>query len=236
MYLDFWFFIYLGNGMNVKDLVMLKYKNIDGKFIRFIRSKTENTTRSNPQIISVYCSEELQSIIEGWGNAEKNPDNYIFPILSNGMDGYETRHKIQLFNKLINNYMYEIGAEIGIAQKLSTMAARHCFSTQLKRPGVNVEAIRELLGHHNLKTTMSYLDSFEDASKAEQVANLLPFRKVIQVANRALFNFYAKETQRPLHCFIRVWTSCLGSRGLIRKRFSRCRAASAGSRRFRVTA
>jgi site-specific recombinase XerD len=73
--------------------------------------------------------------------------------------------------------MYEIGAELGIAQKLSTMAARHSFSTQLKRSGVNVEAIRELLGHHNLKTTMSYLDSFEDTSKAEQVANLLPFKK-----------------------------------------------------------
>jgi len=177
MYRDFWLFIYLANGMNVKDMAMLKYKNIDGEFIRFIRSKTANTTRSNPHIISVFCLVELQSTIERWGNADKSPDNYIFPILSNGMDGYEKRHKIQLFTKLINSYMYEIGAELGISQKLSTMAARHSFSTQLKRSGVNVEAIRELLGHHNLKTTMSYLDSFEDASKAEQVANLLPFKK-----------------------------------------------------------
>jgi len=174
---DFWFFIYLANGMNVKDITMLKFKNIDGKFIRFIRSKTANTTRSNPQIISVYCSEDLQSIIERWGNADKSSDNYIFPILSDGMDGYEKRHKIQLFTKLINSYMYEIGAELDITQKLSTMAARHSFSTQLKRSGVNVEAIRELLGHHNLKTTMSYLDSFEDASKAKQVENLLPFKR-----------------------------------------------------------
>lgn len=177
MYRDFWLFIYLANGMNVKDVAMLKFKDIDGKFIRYIRSKTANTTRSNPQIISVYCSEDLQSIIERRGNADKSPDNYIFPVLSNGMDGYDKRHKIQLFTKLINTYMYEIGAELGITQKLSTMAARHSFSTQLKRSGVNIEAIRELLGHHNLKTTMSYLDSFEDASKVEQVANLLPFKK-----------------------------------------------------------
>lgn len=66
---------------------------------------------------------------------------------------------------------------LGITRKLSTMAARHSFSTQLKRTGISVEAIRELLGHKNLKTTMNYLDSFEDEPKARQVENLLPFRR-----------------------------------------------------------
>ncbi len=174
---DFWFFIYLGNGMNVKDLAMLKYENIDGRFIRFYRAKTVNTSRANPQLISVYCSEEIQLLIERWANSDKSPANYIFPILDKGQDAYERRYKIQLFNKLINNYMYDIGSELGITRKLSTMAARHSFSTQLKRYGVSVEAIGELLGHNNLKTTVNYLDSFEDISKAEQVENLFPFKK-----------------------------------------------------------
>jgi len=173
---DYWLFIYLVNGLNVKDMAMLQYKNIDGDYIRFIRSKTANTTRSNPQIIVAYCSQEIRAILQRWGNPDKSPDSYIFPVLSKGMDGYEKRHKIQLFTKLINTYMYEIGEELGIAQKLSTMAARHSFSTQLKRSGVNVEAIRELLGHHNLKTTMNYLDSFEDEAKVKHVENLLPFK------------------------------------------------------------
>jgi len=182
MYRDFWVFIYLGNGMNVKDLAMLKYENIDGRFIRFLRAKTANTARTNPQIISVYCSEEVQQLIARWGNSDKSPVNYIFPILTIGLDAYERRHKIQLFNKMINSYMYEIGAELGITRKLSTMAARHSFSTQLKRTGISVEAIQELLGHKNLKTTMNYLDSFEDTSKAQQVENLLPFKKQPQAA------------------------------------------------------
>ncbi len=177
MYRDFWILIYLSNGMNVKDLAMLKYENIDGRFIRFLRAKTANTSRTNPQLISVYCSEEVQQLIARWGNPDKSPANYIFPILAIGQDAYERRHKIQLFNKLINTYMYEIGAELGITRKLSTMAARHSFSTQLKRTGISVEAIQELLGHKNLKTTMNYLDSFEDSSKAQQVENLLPFKK-----------------------------------------------------------
>ena len=151
MYRDFWIFIYLSNGMNVKDLAMLKYDNIDGQFIRFYRAKTVNMSRANPQLISVYCSEEIKQLIGRWGNPDKNTDSYIFPILSVGLDAHERRYKIQLFNKMINTYMYEIGDELGIERKLSTMAARHSFSTQLKRTGISVEAIQELLGHKNLK-------------------------------------------------------------------------------------
>jgi len=53
MYREFWIFIYLSNGLNVKDLAMLKYENIDGQFIRFYRAKTVNTSRANPQVLSV---------------------------------------------------------------------------------------------------------------------------------------------------------------------------------------
>jgi integrase/recombinase XerD len=177
MYRDFWLLIYLCNGLNVKDLALLKYKNIDGQFIRFSRAKTANTTRSNPQAISVYCSEEVKTLIERWGNSDKDSENYIFPILTGNLGAPEIRYKIQLFTKLINTHMYKIGDELGIQRKLSTMAARHSFSTQLKRTGISADAIQELLGRKNLKTTMNYLDSFEDASKAKQVENLLPFKK-----------------------------------------------------------
>jgi integrase/recombinase XerD len=94
MYRDFWIFIYLSNGMNVKDLAMLKYENIDGQFIRFYRAKTVNTSRANPQLISVYCSKEIKQLIARWGNPDKNPDNYIFPILAIGQDTHDRRYKI----------------------------------------------------------------------------------------------------------------------------------------------
>lgn len=183
-YRDFWLLIYLCNGLNVKDLALLKYRNIDGQFIRFSRAKTAYSTRSNPQAIAVYCSEEVKTLIERWGNADKDPENYIFPILTGNPTASEVRYKIQLFTKMINTHMYKIGAELGITRKLSTMAARHSFSTQLKRTGVSTEAIQELLGHKNLKTTMNYLDSFEDAAKAKQVENLLPFKRKISDVDR----------------------------------------------------
>jgi site-specific recombinase XerD len=45
------------------------------------------------------------------------------------------------------------------------MAARHSFSTVLKRSGASIEFISESLGHSNLKTTENYLDSFEDETR-----------------------------------------------------------------------
>jgi integrase/recombinase XerD len=173
---DFWFFIYLGNGMNVKDLALLKYGDIDGSFIRFIRAKTIHTTRHDPEIISVYCTDEIKDFIKKWGNPDKNSKNYIFPILEPGLDAYGRRHKIQLFTHLINEKMLSIQQALGLGSKITTMTARHSFATQLKRSGLSPEAIRELLGHKDLKTTMNYLASFDDETKAKQAQNLLPFK------------------------------------------------------------
>ena len=39
---DFWFFSYLANGINPKDIALLKYRNIQGEYLTFERAKTEN--------------------------------------------------------------------------------------------------------------------------------------------------------------------------------------------------
>lgn len=42
----FWLFCYFGNGINPKDVALLKYKNIHGEYLIFERAKTERTARS----------------------------------------------------------------------------------------------------------------------------------------------------------------------------------------------
>ena len=65
---DFWLFSYLANGINPKDIASLKYRNIEGEYLIFERAKTENTTRSNPKSISVFISDDINRIIDYWGN------------------------------------------------------------------------------------------------------------------------------------------------------------------------
>ena len=43
-----------------------------------------------------------------------------------------------------------------------TYVARHSFATILKRSGVDIALISELMGHSDLTTTQIYLDSFDE--------------------------------------------------------------------------
>lgn len=61
----------------------------------------------------------------------------------------------------------------GIEAHLTTYVARHSFATILKRNGVDIAKISELLGHESQKTTKVYLNDFEDEELYEATLNLL---------------------------------------------------------------
>jgi site-specific recombinase XerD len=71
-----------------------------------------------------------------------------------------------------------ISIETGIEDHVTTYSARHSFSTVLKRSGASVEFISEALGHTDVRTTESYLDSFENELKKEFSNSLLAFKNV----------------------------------------------------------
>lgn len=173
---DFWLFCYFGNGMNPKDLAYLKYKDIHGDFLVFIRAKTEHTTRTDPKPISVYINDDMRRIIKQWGNKDNRPDNYIFPVMERGINPLQEYKRVTAFTRFINERMTEIGKKLGLGKKITTIVSRHSFSTQLKRSGVSTEFIQDALGHMDKKTTENYLDGFEDEVKKEYASHLSAFK------------------------------------------------------------
>lgn len=174
----FWLFSYFANGMNMKDIALLKFKNISGEFLSFERAKTIRSTRSSPRTITVFINEDLRSIITKWSNWDKSNENYIFPILKPGLTPLQQRDRIKEFTRDVNDGMKIISSESGIVDHVTTYSARHSFSTVLKRSGASLEFISEALGHNDVKTTESYLDSFENEMKKEFSNCLLSFKKV----------------------------------------------------------
>jgi len=173
-YRDLWFFSYFASGLNVKDICLLKYKDIKGESIYLSRAKTQKTNR-NPIPISILVTPELQQIIDTWGNKKRDPENYIFQILRKS-DSPETLHrKVKQTVKQINKYINSIAQAVELNQKVTTYTARHSYATVLKRSGVNTEYISESLGHADMKTTQNYLDSFETDTKKEISKKLLDF-------------------------------------------------------------
>lgn len=173
---DYWWFSFQCNGMNVKDMARLKYKDIDGDIITFIRAKTERTSRQNQKPIVVAMPIESQEIIQRWGNKPVVSDSYVFPIISPGLTPEQELSKVRQATKFINQYMKRIALAVGIDKNLSTYVARHSFSTTMKRSGASIEEISEAVGHQNVKTTESYLDSFEVERKRQYAGFLTGFK------------------------------------------------------------
>ncbi|MCI4668295.1 MAG: site-specific integrase [Bacteroidia bacterium] len=174
-YKDYWLFSYLCNGINIKDMALLRYKNIEDNRITFIREKTKNATRRNQKPIIVAIIPMIQQIIDRWGNKQSKENTFIFPILKEGLSQKEQTAYIKQETKQINKYIRRIGKEVGIKVDITTYSARHSFSTILKRSGASIEFISESLGHTNLTTTERYLDSFEDETRRGFAEKLLDF-------------------------------------------------------------
>lgn len=171
---DIWIFSYLCNGMNIKDILNLKYKDIQNGYILFKRAKTINTSGTS-KTIEIHITKEIGEILDTWGTKPKYLDNYVFPVLNNELSELE-KYKI-IINKtgVINKNMKNIAKELGIESSISTYTARHSFATILKRSGVNVSFISDALGHQSIKTTENYLAGFEDDAKKEIAKKLVDF-------------------------------------------------------------
>ena len=119
---DIWIFGYFANGINPKDIAMFKYKNKneDG-FIVIQREKTRLTARSNPKMLTIPINEDMERIMNKWGNLDKSPANYIFPVLSDGISAHRKRELTHGFIRLINDWMKIIAGNLGIKKKVRTM-------------------------------------------------------------------------------------------------------------------
>ncbi|MBK7763999.1 MAG: site-specific integrase [Bacteroidetes bacterium] len=172
---DFFIFSYLCNGINMKDICLLKNIDIQGEYIRYTRAKTQHTHRSSNTKISIYVSPESQAIINRWRNADRRPEAYLFPILTQGMNAAEQMLRFKQFTQNVNKNIKKIATTLGIDKHVTTYFARHSFATVLRRSGASTEMISESLGHTSTKTTASYLDSFEDDKRKEIMAALTNF-------------------------------------------------------------
>ena len=158
---DYWMFLYLCNGMNVKDFCLLRQQNIKNDILTYERAKTSTTNTSNREI-RIALKPESKSIIRKWGVNSLNKKAFIFPYLNEEMTPESQRRVYQQLTKTINKYILRIGKKLNIPHHITTYSARHSFATVLKRSGANIAMISDLLGHSDLKVTQNYLDSFEN--------------------------------------------------------------------------
>lgn len=167
---DLWLFSYLCNGINFGDIARIKWEHIMGDTLVFYRNKTKNTTRHDIKPIMVPLIDKSKRIIGRWGSRD---GEYLFDVISPKDSVVEQRKKIQQFIKTNNKYTKRLAEEMNLDLKLTTYHARHSFATVMMRAGASTEYIKDTLGHSNVKTTESYLGSFDTETKRKFQESLI---------------------------------------------------------------
>lgn len=172
---DFWFFSYACNGMNMKDILLMRYKDVQDGKIEFVRAKTKNTTKAHSKAITVYLNTFTKEVINKYGNPDKTPENRVFNIIPPNIPPEKLRSAINNFTRFVNQHIKKLCKTNSLPEETSTYWARHSFATNAIRNGATMEFIQESLGHQNMKTTQNYFAGFDNNAKKVFANKLMDF-------------------------------------------------------------
>ncbi|MBK7369855.1 MAG: site-specific integrase [Saprospiraceae bacterium] len=169
---DFWFFSYLCNGMNIKDILYLRYGQIGKESFTFERIKTRNTD-SQPEQIEVFLNEFTRMVLAEYGTIPgTNPKQLVFPFINELESATKQHIKTKAFTRFINQHIKKLALDNGLTRDISTYYARHSFATGLIREGKSIAFVQEALGHSSPKTTQSYMAGFLNEERKETAESL----------------------------------------------------------------
>jgi site-specific recombinase XerD len=149
----FLFSCYSG-GLGIRELLMLRWKDIrDGK-LYFQRKKTGqlnsfSITKQGMDIINFYKASTSHEV----------DNHFVFPAMSNLKDYSDPdflHNAISTQTSLINKSLRAIQLKAEISKHLSSHLARHTFATMALTQGIPVEQVQSILGHSNIRETMVY--------------------------------------------------------------------------------
>ncbi|MFN9582288.1 MAG: tyrosine-type recombinase/integrase, partial [Bacteroidota bacterium] len=150
-------------GIRIRDLMQLKWNNIQGEFLSYGMSKNHKG-----QLIKLLP--EALKILNEYKPKKPKQTDYIFPILKNNIqyDRDSLGSAIRSYTALINYKLKQLADIAEIEVNLTTHISRHTFATIASRKGIDSYNLQKLLRHSSLKQTENYLEQLnnEAANKA----------------------------------------------------------------------
>jgi len=159
-------FSYYNGGMNWIDMLNLKWSDIHGNRIVYIRSKTKKE-------FSIEIQEPIKVILEHY-RTNNNGTKYVFPILlKDNLKPTQIENRKLKTLKKFNRELKQIAEIQGIEEKVTSYTIRHSFATNLKFIGVSTDLIGESMGHTDVSVTQAYLKDFEQEAIDDVMRKLL---------------------------------------------------------------
>lgn len=154
-------FSYYARGMNFTDLAELKWSDLDNFQFTYTRNKTDVNLK-----IKLPEKPIIKEILNFYKIYRPYNTPYIFPILIKSMKDYSDEElKNRKYNVITyyNKKLKEIFKFLEIEKNITFYTARHTFATTALRNNVNINIIKQSLGHKRLSTTENYLDDFKES-------------------------------------------------------------------------
>lgn len=165
---DIWALLYRCNGINMADLLRMKWSNIRGKYFVFVRMKTENTKHTTEEI-TIPISTKVQELLDKIG-VKDSP--YILGQLNEGYSEATFRNKLKKIRRITNTNLAFLTEKLKLSVNLNCGGARYAYASCLKRSGRSIDQISEMLGHSSVQVTRRYVDSF-DLEKTDEINDCL---------------------------------------------------------------
>ena len=153
-------FMFNTQGMNFKDMSILKTSNIHENRIVYIRQKTK-------RVYSIKATKKAKEIMNYYldrSTIHPNAKNLLFPILPLNYGENSERDSKTYYSclKFMNDNCNAIGKMIGLKTPLTNYVIRHSWATIGKKMGIPTNVLQDGLGDTDLATIEAYLDCFED--------------------------------------------------------------------------
>ena len=158
-------FSYYCYGMSFVDMAYLTTDHVqrlaDGNYIVYKRNKIKH--QKNVTAIRIHITPEIQGLIERLKSASPTVDNYLLPIITcSGYTGEKLYNHIRSRYAKYQKYLKSLAEELGIDYHLTSYVSRHTMAMTLQYNKIPREIISQMLGHADLETTNTYLDSFDN--------------------------------------------------------------------------
>jgi integrase len=165
-----WELLYRCNGINFADLLRLKWDQRKGNCFIFFRKKTENTRKKLRQEIVVPVTEKVENILNNIGD---NQSPFVLGFLKENYSDENFDYMNRKMRSVINKSLKSISDRLSLSITLQLKTARDSYASVLRRSGVSVDVISEMLSHSNSTVTKHYLDSLNTETVFKVNDNLI---------------------------------------------------------------
>ena len=151
-----WYCLAYGSGLRTCEIAKLKMKNIDSKNMKITVIGKGNKERITvlPKMTLDYLKEYVIK------NKISGRETYLFK-------GQESECASEV---TISKSFYNVVKRLGLDTRITIHSFRRSFATHMLRSGVDIETVKELMGHNSISTTSSYA---QVVYKEKQIKNPL---------------------------------------------------------------